>query len=233
MLVLSSLTVCIDGRAVLDRASASFAPGERVLLTGPSGSGKTTLLRVVAGLVQPGSGYVAWRDKIWSQGRKWVPPWKRGVGMVFQDLALWPHLTVRGHVDIVLKNKGFRRAALVRRREALVEALELSGLEGRRPHELSGGQQQRVALARALACEPEILLLDEAFNQMDSSLAARAWRCIDELWRDDGGVLICVAHQQALPRVTWHRRMCLEPGGRLMECGEEQTTVTPIGGIRR
>ena len=139
--------------------------GEFVALLGPSGCGKTTLLRLVAGFEVPDAGEVRVADRRVAAPGTWVPPERRKVGMVFQDYALFPHLTVAENVGF-----GVRRRL---RRERIATVLELVGLEGygaRYPHELSGGQQQRIALARALAPEPELVLLDEPWSNIDPLL---------------------------------------------------------------
>ncbi|MCF6285616.1 MAG: ABC transporter ATP-binding protein [Candidatus Hydrogenedentes bacterium] len=154
--------------------------GEFLALLGPSGAGKTTLLRVMPGLEKPDTGVVWIGDQVVAGKGVFVPPQKRRIGMVFQDLALWPHMTVRKHLDFVLKGTGVARAA---RRKRIGEMLELIRLEDRAaalPHELSGGQQQRVAIARALVVEPKILLLDEPLASLDETLQHRM---IDELAR--------------------------------------------------
>jgi iron(III) transport system ATP-binding protein len=141
--------------------------GEFVALLGPSGCGKTTLLRLIAGFERPDAGDILVHGHRVASGGTWVPPERRRVGMVFQDYALFPHLTVADNVGFGVARK--------RRAERLAEVLALVGLEGlghRYPHELSGGQQQRVALARALAPEPELVLLDEPWSNIDPHLRA-------------------------------------------------------------
>ncbi|MGH9936844.1 MAG: ABC transporter ATP-binding protein, partial [Blastocatellia bacterium] len=143
---LVAVTKRYGSRAVVDRASLNVAEGEVVALLGPSGCGKTTTLRLIAGLEKPGEG------KIWiggecaaADGRNLIPPHKRGIGFVFQDLALWPHLTAEGNLDFVLASAGMRRRE---RRERIVETLRMMRAEGfaaRYPSQLSGGEQQRVA----------------------------------------------------------------------------------------
>jgi iron(III) transport system ATP-binding protein len=145
----------------VDRADLCVERGEFVALLGPSGCGKTTLLRLIAGFERPDAGEIAIGGRP-VVGSSWVPPERRRVGMVFQDYALFPHLTVADNVAFGLDRRG--RGARVR------ETLELVGLErhgDRYPHELSGGQQQRVALARALAPEPQVVLLDEPWSNID------------------------------------------------------------------
>jgi iron(III) transport system ATP-binding protein len=150
------------GRVVaVDRASLELGRGEFVALLGPSGCGKTTLLRLVAGFEHPDEGTVSVGGRTVA-GPAWVPPERRAVAMVFQDYALFPHLTVAENVGFGLERR--RRPARV---PAVLDLVGLAGLELRYPHELSGGQQQRVALARALAPEPAVVLLDEPWSNID------------------------------------------------------------------
>jgi len=170
-----------DGDFALWQVSVTVPWGEHTALLGPSGSGKSTALRLLAGLEAPTEGEV-WIDGELASGagREQVPPHRRGIAMVFQDLALWPGLSVLDNVLLGLSGAGLPRAE---RRERARWALSLCSIEdlaGRRPETLSGGQQQRVALARALAPEPRLLLLDEPFSGLDLVVKARL---IDEVRR--------------------------------------------------
>jgi iron(III) transport system ATP-binding protein len=175
-------------RAV-DGASLSVGPGELVALLGPSGSGKTTLLRVIAGFERPDAGRVAVGGLPVAGDGAWVEPEHRRIGMVFQDGALFPHLTVAGNV-------GFGASA----RSRVDECLELVGLAARAggyPHELSGGERQRVALARALAADPEVVLLDEPFASLDAGLREALREEVAEILRQAGTSALLVTHDQA------------------------------------
>jgi len=155
-------------RDALRGVSLRVEAGEIVGLVGGSGAGKSTLLRLIAGLETPSAGTIIIGGRVVCDGNRSVPPERRGVGLVFQDYALFPHLTVEGNVGF-----GLHRMPRGRRRDRVREVLELVGLAdlaGRYPHQLSGGQQQRVALARALAPEPAVLLLDEPFSNLDALL---------------------------------------------------------------
>jgi molybdate transport system ATP-binding protein len=160
------VTIRQDGPIPLD-VSLTCATGEMLALVGPSGSGKTTTLRTIAGLYRPASGRVRAGDTVWFDSAAGInlPPHRRRVGLVFQQHALFPHMTAAGNVMAAMghRPKAERRAAALR----LLELVHLHGLDGRYPAELSGGQQQRVAVARALAREPDILLLDEPFSSVD------------------------------------------------------------------
>lgn len=184
------------GREVaLAGLSLEIRPGERLVLMGPSGSGKTTVLRLIAGFLAPDSGSVLLRgNPVSSEGRLLVPPEKRDLGMVFQDLALWPHLSVRGNLEFGLKARGLDSAERDRR---ISDVLRLIGLEARtdaRPGELSGGQQQRVAIARALVTGPKLLLMDEPLSSVDLILAVRLRREIVRLQQTLGFTLVYVTH---------------------------------------
>lgn len=179
MLTLSGLAKAYGTTQVLDDLNAQLGDGALAALIGRSGVGKTSLLRLIAGLERPDQGVVAWADQAWADADRSIPAWKRSVSMVFQDLALWPHLTVEAHLDFVLKGqRNLSRADRRRRTGELLSPLGLGELAGRYPGELSGGQQQRVALARALARNAALLLLDEPFSQLDVDARAAAWRLV-------------------------------------------------------
>jgi iron(III) transport system ATP-binding protein len=176
--------------AVVD-ASLCADRGEFVALLGPSGCGKTTLLRLIAGFEAPDVGVVDVAGRRVAGGRTWVPPEKRRVGMMFQDYALFPHLTVAANIGFGVERS--RRRARVREVSACVG---LDGLEQRYPHELSGGQQQRVALARALAPEPALVLLDEPWSNVDPSLRASLRDEIVALLRTLDVTTVLVTHDR-------------------------------------
>ena len=161
-----SVTVAYDGNVVLDALDLTVGPGEVMALLGPSGSGKTTALRAVAGFVRPASGRVFLGERDVTD----LPPHRRGIGMVVQSYALFPHMRVEENVAFGLKARKAPKAEI---RERVGEALEMTGMAAyarRHPRELSGGQQQRVAIARALAVRPGVLLLDEPLSALDAQL---------------------------------------------------------------
>lgn len=162
-------------------ASFQCARGELLVLVGPSGSGKTTVLRAIAGLMQPAAGKIVSGDKTWfcSDARIDVTPQERRVGFVFQDYALFPHLTAEANVAIAVPGGDALRQRTHAKR--LLSQVNLDGLEARFPNELSGGQRQRVALARALAREPDVLLLDEPFSAVDQLTRERLKRELADL----------------------------------------------------
>jgi len=166
--------------SVMTDLSFSVGRGELLWLSGPSGSGKTTLLRLIAGLELPEQGTILLNEAVATGPGVYLPPSERHLGMVFQDLALWPHMTVERHLDFVLKAQKADRSV---RRTCIADLLELGGLRDRsrdRPAELSGGQQQRLAVLRALAAGPRVLLLDEPTAHQD---ALHKGRIFDEILR--------------------------------------------------
>ncbi|MDP9379704.1 MAG: ABC transporter ATP-binding protein [Chloroflexota bacterium] len=182
-------------RPAVDNLTLSLLPGELLAILGPSGCGKTTTLRLLAGFEAPNSG------EIWVGGQRvagrgvWSPPERRNVGMVFQDYALFPHLTAAQNITFGLRGlSGREKRARV---EELLEVIGLPGLGGRYPHQLSGGQQQRVALARALAPRPAAVLLDEPFNSLDASGRVHVRQEVRDILRREGAAAILVTHDQA------------------------------------
>ena len=157
--------------AAVDDLSLDVVAGESVVILGPSGCGKTTVLRLIAGLERPDAGEIRLDGRAVARaGRNLVPPHERRLGFVFQDLALWPHLTVKGNLDFVMGSVRVARAERVERIREVLELVRIDTLAGRHPHQLSGGEQQRVALARALVGHPRLLLLDEPFSSLDPEL---------------------------------------------------------------
>ena len=163
--------------------------GSLVGLLGPSGCGKTTVLRLIAGFEQPDSGSIEVGGEM-VVGETFVPPEQRNVGMVFQDYALFPHMTVARNIGYGLADAAGDRVGEV------IDVVGMNGLEDRFPHELSGGQQQRVALARALAPRPEVILLDEPFSNLDATLRDRVRREVREILVDSDTTAVIVTHDQ-------------------------------------
>ena len=175
----------------------SLAPGQTLALVGPSGCGKTTLLRLVAGLLAPTRGEVAIEGRRVAGPGLFLPPEKRGLGMVFQDYALWPHLTVAGNVSFPLEMSGIGRAERDRRTAAALERVGLGAMAGRSPSALSGGQQQRVAIARAIVAEPRIVLFDEPLSNLDRELRETMVQELGTLIGNLGLTAIYVTHDQS------------------------------------
>lgn len=193
-LVVEQLCIRIDGTDILSDVSLSLRQGEIGCLLGPSGCGKTTLLRSIAGFIAPSGGKLMLAGKTVSDHDTLVPVEKRHVGMVFQDFALFPHLTVLQNIlfglDTGTKQQKNERA------QALLSLIDLSDKGGRFPHELSGGQQQRVALARALAPKPSIILLDEPFSSIDSAMREKLAFNVREILKKENATTVMVTHDQ-------------------------------------
>ncbi|WP_329350724.1 ABC transporter ATP-binding protein [Streptomyces sp. NBC_01261] len=210
-----SVTVAYDGTVVLDALDLTVEPGEVMALLGPSGSGKTTALRAVAGFVRPVSG------RVFLGGRDVtdLPPYLRGVGMVVQQYALFPHLRVEENVAFGLRARKVARAEI---RTRVAEALEMVGMgeyARRHPRELSGGQQQRVAIARALAIRPGVLLLDEPLSALDAQLRSGMLAELARLHRELPEVSILYVTHDQVEALTLADRIAVMDRARLQECG--------------
>ena len=186
--------------------------GEVVSLLGPSGCGKTTTLRLVAGFLEPDAGEIWVGDRRLSGPGYAVPPERRGMSMIFQSYAVWPHRTVAENVGYGLKFRDVPRADVAKRVRDALTLVRLDGLADRYPGELSGGQQQRVALARALVVEPEILLLDEPLSNLDANLREEMRFEIRRLHEDLAITTLYVTHDQAEAMVTSDRIAVMRDG---------------------
>jgi iron(III) transport system ATP-binding protein len=194
LLEVTGIRHAYNGRRVLNDFSLSLARGQIGCVLGPSGCGKTTALRCIAGFENINAGSIAVNGKEVSRPGRSLPPEERRVGMVFQDYALFPHLTVAANVGF-----GLHRLEPPERERRITQTLEVIGMSrsgSRYPHELSGGQQQRVALARALAPQPELLLLDEPFSNLDIDLRERLGLEIRDILKQQGMTAILVTHDQ-------------------------------------
>jgi iron(III) transport system ATP-binding protein len=189
-----------------------------VTLLGPSGCGKTTTLRLIAGYIVPDKGTIEVDGRVLSSPGAVVSPEARGMGMVFQNYAVWPHKTVFENVVFGLNLRRVPTAAAKKQVETALSLVNLSGLEGRYPNELSGGQQQRVALARSLVVEPSILLLDEPLSNLDAKLRERMRTELKELQRRTGITFVYVTHDQA-EALALSDHVAVMSGGRLQQYG--------------
>lgn len=180
--------------AILDGVDLDISPGHVLALLGPSGCGKSTLLKAVAGLLRPDLGQIRFDGRAVLGKGKYIPPEQRNLGMVFQDYALWPHMSVGRNVAFPLQMRGVPRADIAARVARALALVGLPGLESRRPSELSGGQQQRVSLARAIVARPKLLLFDEPLSNLDRGLRDLLCREIGALLRHLGSTAIYVTH---------------------------------------
>ena len=192
-LTLSDLSLGYGTTVAVDRLNLSLRRGELVALLGPSGCGKTTTMRAIAGLMKPLSGRITLDGRDITR----VPANRRGIGLVFQSYALFPHLTVFENVAFGLRLARVPAAELQRRVEAALASTGLAGFAGREPRALSGGQQQRVALARSIVVEPKLLLLDEPLSNLDARLRLEMRSELARLQRELGITMIYVTHDQA------------------------------------
>lgn len=201
ILQLDSVSKRFSATPVVDAVSLKLKQGELLSLLGSSGCGKTTLLRLIAGFERPQSGSIELLGQQVAGAIHWQPPEQRDIGMVFQDYALFPHLTVAENVGFGLKKSRRKRSGYPAQQakkmvEAAIAQVGLSGLEKRYPHELSGGQQQRVALARALAPQPALILLDEPLSNLDIQVRSHLRQEIRNILKQTGTTAIFVTHDQ-------------------------------------
>ncbi|WP_144158076.1 ABC transporter ATP-binding protein [Paraburkholderia sp. BCC1885] len=188
--------------------------GEFLTMLGPSGSGKSTTLQIVAGFLKPDSGRVAMMGRDLSG----IPPHKRNIGMVFQDYALFPHMTITDNVAFPLESRGIGKAKRRKRAEEILDVVNLGNFLGRMPKQLSGGQRQRVALARALVYDPEIVLLDEPLGALDKKLRTSMQMEILRVTRRFGATVISVTHDQE-EALVMSDRIALFSHGQLAQVG--------------
>lgn len=217
MIRLESLTKSYGKVAALDGVDLAVRAGEMVTLVGPSGSGKSTILRLIAGLDRPDRGRVV----VDGQDVAQVPPHRRAVAMVFQDYALYPHLTVRGNLLFGLRVRRVRRAEAEERARTAADRLGIADLLDRYPDETSGGQRQRIALARALLREPTVYLLDEPLASLDAPLRFATRADLLTLHRELGTTTIHVTHDQA-EAMTLGDRVVVLDHGRVRQIGPPQ-----------
>jgi ABC-type Fe3+/spermidine/putrescine transport system ATPase subunit len=211
------------GVTALDRVSLDVRPGEFVTLLGPSGSGKSTLLHILAGLVDPTSGSIRIAGKDVTR----TPPQKREIGLVFQNYALFPHLTAEENIRFPLNIRKSSAGETSRRVAEVLELVELTALAERRPEQLSGGQQQRVAVGRAIAAVPKVLLLDEPLGALDRRLRQQLGREIRRVQRETGITTIYVTHDQE-EAFTMSDRVVVMNHGEIRQVGTpEEVYATP------
>jgi iron(III) transport system ATP-binding protein len=198
----------------VSHVSLEIRDGELFTLLGPSGCGKTTILRLIGGFHRPDEGEVYFGDRAVSS----VPPYERNIGMVFQNYALWPHMTIFDNIGYGLKLKKFSREEISSKVEHTLKLVNLSGLEKRYPGQMSGGQQQRVALARALVLNPDVLLLDEPLSNLDAKIRLQVRAEIRKLQKDLGITTIYVTHDQE-EALTLSDRIAVIDHGKVQQLG--------------
>ena len=216
MLRINEISKSFGATTAVDTASLDVEQGEVVALLGPSGSGKTTVLRLVAGFESPDAGSVEIDGRRVAGEGAWVPPEQRGVGMVFQDYALFPHLDVAANIGFGVDRGG--------RDARVAELLDLTGLQGlgeRFPHELSGGQRQRVALARALAPDPKLVLLDEPWNAVDPLFRASLREEVIRILRGMNVTVLLVTHDRE-EAFTVADRIAIMRAGKVIQAGQPE-----------
>jgi iron(III) transport system ATP-binding protein len=217
------LSRSVGGRKILDDVSLRAGDGRLLAILGPSGSGKTSLLRLIAGLDRPSRGEIRISGRTVSSPSCLVSPVDRNVSMVFQDLALWPHLTARGNIEFMIdRGRSRTKGEIFRKLTSLISMMCLTGYENRYPGELSGGEKQRLAIARALASEPQYLLMDEPFSNLDDVLKGEFLNMTRSLKERDRMTIVYVTHSidEALFLAD---DMCVLAGGKKVKTwtGEE------------
>jgi multiple sugar transport system ATP-binding protein len=213
-LSLSGITKRFGATEVLKGVDLEVEEGEFVVFVGPSGCGKSTLLRIIAGLEEQTDGHIRIAGKLVDN----APPAKRGIAMVFQSYALYPHLTASGNMSLALKQEGVPAAETAARVDKAAGLLELGPLLERRPAELSGGQRQRVAIGRAIVREPKLFLFDEPLSNLDAALRVNTRVEIAKLHRALGATMVYVTHDQ-IEAMTLADRIVVLNGGRIEQVG--------------
>jgi iron(III) transport system ATP-binding protein len=224
-IVIDKVTRRFGAMVAVRDLSLTIQDREFVTLLGPSGCGKTTLLRLIAGFMAPDTGSIRVNGTTLSQPGNVVPPEQRGMGMVFQNYAVWPHKTVYQNVAFGLEVRKVPSAEIRARVARVLELVTLAGLEQRYPSQLSGGQQQRVALARSLVVEPSILLLDEPLSNLDAKLRERMRWELKELQRRTGITFVYVTHDQS-EAMALSDRIAVMHLGELMQLGAPREVYT-------
>lgn len=219
---ISQLQRIYGERAVLQDISLQIAPGEVLALLGPSGCGKTTLLKILAGLEQPSRGEVAMGGRLVASATESLPPERRDLGMVFQDYALWPHMSVQANVAFPLEMRGVPREQIRERVQQTLGLVGLLGMGERLPSSLSGGQQQRVALARAVVARPRLVLFDEPLSNLDRDLRESLCLEMSQLLRSLGCTAVYVTHDHEEACVMADR-VAVMMGGHIQQLDTPQT----------
>lgn len=211
-ITLQDIHYAFGSHTVLNHIDLDIAPGSIIALLGPSGCGKSTLLKLLAGLLQPQQGEIHFGDRLVASAALMLPPEQRDLGMVFQDYALWPHMTVAQNVAFPLRMRKVPAAERGPRVAAALARVGLAAMADRKPSDLSGGQQQRVALARAIIAEPRVLLFDEPLSNLDSELRESLCLEMSSLLRQLGITAVYVTHDRREAELLADRIVHLSQG---------------------
>ena len=217
----------IDGEPILKGVSFTANKGEILVILGPSGSGKTTTLRIIAGTIFPDRGKIVINGK----DMTFDPPWSRNIGFVYQNLALFPHMTVEENISFGLVMRGWSKNKIKERVDHLVDMLKLKGLENRYPNQLSGGQQQRVAIARALAPYPTVLLMDEPFSNLDALLREEFRYEFRQLVKKLGITTVFVTHDQE-EAFQLADKIAVMDGGKILQTDKPENVLQKPANIK-
>lgn len=212
MIALDGLVKEVSSGFSLKDITLRVPSGSTLALFGPSGCGKTTTLRLMAGFEQPDAGSISINGRLVSTSRLMVAPHRRGIGMVFQDLALWPHMTAREHLGFVLEGRGVSRTEKKHKIAESLHRVQLSQKADAFPHQLSGGEKQRLAMARALAAAPDVLLMDEPLSSLDAHLRSSLLRRTRHLIHEMQMTTVYVTHD-------WHEAIYLADWIAIMKDG--------------
>lgn len=224
MLQVEALTKSYKETMAINKVSLFINSLEIFSILGPSGSGKTTLLRLIAGLETPDQGKVLIDGEEISTPQKIKPPSKRRLSLIFQDLALWPHMTVRGNIKFVISGNGLPKGQIKEKVDRVLEWMHLETYDDRYPQQLSGGERQRLAIARALISEPKYLLMDEPFTNLDPLLIEEVTGIILKLKKDFGMAVIYVTHNIELA-LALADRIAIMNKGIIEQMGEKKEII--------
>ncbi len=231
---IGEITLRYSGKIVIDRLSLTVEPGEVLTLLGPSGCGKTSVLRVILGFATPETGTVRLSGEVASrEGRRLMVPEDRGLAVVFQDLALWPHLSVAGNLAFGLESKGVPRPEREARIRAILERVGLGGKEHSHPGQLSGGERQRVAIARALVLEPRAVLLDEPLSNLDVDLKRELLSVLRDLLKEHRTTALYVTHDLREALALGDRIAVIEQGRVVQEGTLDSLRARPASSFVR
>lgn len=218
---IKNLTQKYNNTIAIDNISVDIKEGEFISILGPSGCGKSTLLRILAGFIRQTSGVLECGGEVYSSDTDYVPVNKRDLSMVFQSFALWPHMTVRQHVEYPLKSKRQKHLTNFEKEDRVAKALASTGLlslQDRLPHELSGGQKQRVSLARAIVAKPKVLLMDEPLSALDAELKISMRKEIKDIHNLTKSTIIYVTHDQS-EALSMSDRIIIMKDGKIEQIG--------------